>query len=158
MLPFQLRLKLKSCNMQLLNAPRCALVPMEFKFHLYWILAVRWHCFISRISTNISCQKLNQQQVRRLMLIICLNYVANDEQMPIKMYIELHLSFLGLKVLNVGVLIAEEVNQVFDKKHQTRLAGIVGWNLIWDNRIWLIYVSWRSQSFVIFPIVHFSLF
>ena len=55
--------------------------------------------------------------------------IANDGQMPIKMYIELDLTFLGLKVPKVGVLIAEEPNQVLDKKHQTRLPGIVGWNL-----------------------------
>ena len=40
-------------------------------------------------------------------------------------------SILGDKVLNVGVFIAEEPNQVLDKGHQTRLPGIVGWNLIW---------------------------
>ena len=57
--------------------------------------------------------------------------VANDGQMPIKMYTELDLTFLGLKVPKVGVLIAEEPNQVLDKKHQTRLPGIIGWNLIW---------------------------
>ena len=57
--------------------------------------------------------------------------VANDGQMPIKMYTELDLTFWGLKVPNVGILIAEEPNQVLDKKHQTRLPGIVGWNLIW---------------------------
>ena len=34
--------------------------------------------------------------------------VANDGQMPIKMYIKLNLTFLGLKVPHVGVLIAEE--------------------------------------------------
>ena len=56
--------------------------------------------------------------------------VASDRQMPIKMYTELDLTFLGLKVLNVGILIAEEPNQVLDKKHQTTLPGIVGWNLI----------------------------
>ena len=56
--------------------------------------------------------------------------VANDGQMPIKMYTELDLTFLGLKVSKVGVLIAEEPNQVLDKKHQTRLPGIIGWNLI----------------------------
>ena len=33
-------------------------------------------------------------------------------------------------MLKVGVLIAEEPNQVLDKKHQTRLPGIIGWNLI----------------------------
>ena len=57
--------------------------------------------------------------------------VANDGQMPIKMYTKLDLTFLGLKVPKVGVLIAEEPNQVLDKKHQTRLPGIIGWNLIW---------------------------
>ena len=56
--------------------------------------------------------------------------VANDEQMPIKMYTQLDLTFLGFKVQKVGVLIAEELNQVLDKKHQTRLSGILGWNLI----------------------------
>ena len=50
--------------------------------------------------------------------------------MPIKMYTELDLTFFGLKVPNVGVLIAEEPNQVLDKKHQARLPGIIGWNLI----------------------------
>ena len=55
--------------------------------------------------------------------------VANDGQ--IKMYTELDPTFLGLKVPKVGVLIAEEPNQVLDKKHQTRLPGIIGWNLIW---------------------------
>ena len=57
--------------------------------------------------------------------------VANDGQMPIKMYTKLDLTFLGLKVPKVGVLIVEEPNQVPDKKHQTRLPGIIGWNLIW---------------------------
>ena len=56
--------------------------------------------------------------------------VANDGQIPIKMYTGIGLTFLGLKVLNVCVLIAEELNQVLDKEHQTKLPGIVGWNLI----------------------------
>ena len=33
-------------------------------------------------------------------------------------------------MLKVGILIAEELNQELDKKHQTRLPGIIGWNLI----------------------------
>ena len=51
--------------------------------------------------------------------------------MTIRMYTELDLTFLGLKVPNVGVLIAEELNQVLKKEHQTKLPGIVGWNSIW---------------------------
>ena len=57
--------------------------------------------------------------------------VANDGQMLIRMYTELDFTFLGLKVPNVGTLIAEEPNQVLVKEHQTKLPGIVGWNLIW---------------------------
>ena len=47
------------------------------------------------------------------------------------MYTELNLTFLGLKVPNVGMLIMEDQNQVLDKKNQTKLPGILGWNLIW---------------------------
>ena len=43
--------------------------------------------------------------------------VASDGQMPIKMYTKLDLTFLGLKVPKVGALIAEEPNQVLDKKN-----------------------------------------
>ena len=48
-----------------------------------------------------------------------------------KKYVELDINFWGLKVLNVGFLILEEPNQVLDKKHQTKLPEIIGWNLIW---------------------------
>ena len=50
--------------------------------------------------------------------------------MLIKMYIELDLIF-WLKVLNVGMSITEEPNQMLEKEHQTKLPGIVGLNLIW---------------------------
>ena len=56
--------------------------------------------------------------------------VTNDGQLPVKMYTELDINFLGLKVLNVRVLIIEDPSQVLDKKHQPKLPGIVGWNLI----------------------------
>ena len=52
--------------------------------------------------------------------------VANDWEIPIRMYIELYLTFWGLKVPNVGVLITEEPNQMLDKEHQTKLPRIVG--------------------------------
>ena len=57
--------------------------------------------------------------------------VANDGQLPVKKYVEIDVNFLGLKVLNVGFLILDELNTVLDKKHQTKLPGIKGWNLIW---------------------------
>ena len=47
------------------------------------------------------------------------------------MYTELDINFLALKVPNVGVLIVDDPTQVLDKKHQTKLPGIVGWILIW---------------------------
>ena len=57
--------------------------------------------------------------------------VANDGQLPVKKYVEIDVNFFGLKVPNVGFLIIDEPNRVLDKKHQTKLPGIIGWNLIW---------------------------
>ena len=49
-----------------------------------------------------------------------------------KKYIKLDVNFLGLKVLNAGFLIIDEPNIVLDKKkHQIKLPGIIGWNMIW---------------------------
>ena len=48
-----------------------------------------------------------------------------------KKYIELDINFMGLKVPKVGFLIINEPNRVLDKKHQTKLPGIIGWNMIW---------------------------
>ena len=56
--------------------------------------------------------------------------VANDGQMAIRMYTKLDLTFVGLKVPNVDMLITEELNQVLDKKHQTQVPEIVEWNFI----------------------------
>ena len=44
--------------------------------------------------------------------------VANGGQMPNKMYTEIDITFLQLKVPKVGILVAEDPNQVLDKKHQ----------------------------------------
>ena len=32
---------------------------------------------------------------------------------------------------NVGILVIEDPSQVLDKKHQSKLPGIVGWYLVW---------------------------
>ena len=55
---------------------------------------------------------------------------ANDGKLPMKKYVEIDVNFLGLKVANVGFLIIDEPNRVLDKKHQTKLLGIIGWNMI----------------------------
>ena len=47
------------------------------------------------------------------------------------MYTKLDISFLGLKVQKVGIMIIQDLDQVLDKKHQTTMPGIVGWDLIW---------------------------
>ena len=57
--------------------------------------------------------------------------VTNDGQLPVKMYTKLDITSLGLKVLNVGVLVVEDPSQVLDKKHQSKLPGNVWWNLVW---------------------------
>ena len=46
------------------------------------------------------------------------------------MYVELDLDFLGIVVPKVGVLIIQEPNELLDTCHKTKLAGVVGWNLI----------------------------
>ena len=56
---------------------------------------------------------------------------ANDGQLPIKQYIKLDVNFMGLKVPNVRFLIIAEPNKVLEKKHHTKLPGIISWNLIW---------------------------
>ena len=57
--------------------------------------------------------------------------VNNDGQLPVKLHNKLDITFLGLKVPNVGVLVVEDLSQVLDKKHQSKLPGIGGWNLVW---------------------------
>ena len=52
---------------------------------------------------------------------------ANDGWLPIKMYAELDITFLGLKGSNFDVLIFKDPYQVLDKKHQSKLPGIIGW-------------------------------
>ena len=47
-----------------------------------------------------------------------------------KKYIEIGEDFMGLNMPNVGFLIIDEPNRVLDKKHQTKLLGIIGWNMI----------------------------
>ena len=119
--------------MQLLNAPRYALAPMEFKFHLLDSsskVTLLWQLYFDQdILPKIKLATGDKADAHNLFELT----VANDGQMPIKMYTDIDLTFLGLKVPKVGILIAEEPNQVLDKKHQTRLPGIVGWNLIWQS-------------------------
>ena len=56
---------------------------------------------------------------------------ANDGQLPVRKYIKLDVNFMGLKVPDVGFLIIDEPNKVLEKKHHTKLPGIIGWDMIW---------------------------
>ena len=55
---------------------------------------------------------------------------ANNGKIPIFMYLELDLDFFGIVVPKVGILIAQEPNELLDTCHKTKLPGVVGWNLI----------------------------
>ena len=55
---------------------------------------------------------------------------ANDGKLPVSMYVELDLNFLGIVVPKVGVLITQEPNELLETHHKTKLPGMVGWNLI----------------------------
>ena len=46
------------------------------------------------------------------------------------MYVEFDLDFLGIVVQKDGVLITQEPNELLDKCQETKLHGIIGWNLI----------------------------
>ena len=118
--------------MQLLNGPKMcisahgiqipSLLDSSSKVTLLWQLYFNKHILPKiKLATGEKADTCNLFKLT----------VANDEQMPNKMYTELDITFLELKVPNVGMLIAEELNQVLDNKYQTRLPGIVGWNLIW---------------------------
>ena len=55
---------------------------------------------------------------------------ADNGKLPISMYVELDLDFLGIVVPKVGVLITKEPNELLESCHKTKLPGVVGWNLI----------------------------
>ena len=55
---------------------------------------------------------------------------ANNGKLPISMYVELDLDFLGIVVPKVGVLITQEPNELLETHHKIKLPGVVGWNLI----------------------------
>ena len=55
---------------------------------------------------------------------------ANNGKLPVSMYVELDLDFLGIVVPKVGVLITKEPTELLETHHKTKLPGVVGWNLI----------------------------
>ena len=56
--------------------------------------------------------------------------VPDYGQLPINIYTEFNITFLGIKVPNVGVLIINDPSQMMTKKHQSKLPGIPAWNLV----------------------------
>ena len=55
---------------------------------------------------------------------------ANNGKLPISMYVELDLDFLGIVVPKVGVLITKEPNESLESCYKSKLPGMVDWNLI----------------------------
>ena len=55
---------------------------------------------------------------------------ANKVKLPVSIYVELDLDFLGIVVPKVRALITQEPNELLDTCHKTKLPGVVGWNLI----------------------------
>ena len=54
---------------------------------------------------------------------------ANNGKLPVSMYVELDLDFMGIVVPKVGVLITEEPSELLKTCHKTKLPGVLGWNL-----------------------------
>ena len=138
--PFWQKQKWKSCNEQLvcISAHRIqipSLLDSSSKVTLLWQLYFNKY-ILPKIKPATS-EKTDAHPSFKLT-------VTNDGQMPIRMYTELDFTFLGLKVPNVGMLITMEPNQVLDKEHQTKLPGIVGWNLIWLSYNMFIEKYWTT--------------
>ena len=76
--------------------------------------------------------------------------ITIDGQLSLKMHTELDITFLGLKVLKIGILVVEDPNQVLDKTYQTKLPSIVGWILIQlsYNAFVIKYGTLACDSFV----------
>ena len=50
---------------------------------------------------------------------------ANNGKLPVSMYVELDLDFLGIVVPKVGVLITQDPSELLDTCHKTKLPGMV---------------------------------
>ena len=55
---------------------------------------------------------------------------ASDESLPITRYIQLDVTFLGLVVPMVRLLVVKTSNTLTEDKRKAKLPGIVGWNLV----------------------------
>ena len=55
---------------------------------------------------------------------------ANNGKLPISLYVELDLDFLGIFVPKVGVPITQVPNELLDTCYKTKLPGVIGWNLV----------------------------
>ena len=70
---------------------------------------------------------------------------ANHGKLPVSMYVELDLDFLGIVVPNIGVIITQEPSELLDECHKTKLPSIISWNLI--KLAYQVFVQkYRSMS------------
>ena len=57
---------------------------------------------------------------------------TNHGKLPISMYVELDLEFLGIIVPKVGFLSPQDPSELLDACHKTKLPGMIGWNLAYE--------------------------
>ena len=82
--------------------------------------------FEQEILPHIKPSDVEKAEVHQLFQLTA----ANNGKLPVSMYVELDLDFLGIVLPKVGVLITQEPNELLDTCHKTKLPGMVGWNLI----------------------------
>ena len=86
------------------------------------VILLRQSYFEQHLLPKIQVATREKAKVHQLFHLM----VTNDGQLPVKMYTGLDINFLGLQLPNVGILFVEDPSQVLDKRHQSKLPGIVG--------------------------------
>ena len=70
---------------------------------------------------------------------------ANHGKLPLSMYVESDLDFLGLIVPKAGVLFTQEPNELLDDCHKTKLPGNISWNLIKLSYQVFVETFWKRE-------------
>ena len=104
------------------------------------VMLLRQSYFEQHILTKIKLVMSEKADTHKLFILI----VTNDGKLLIGMYTKHDITCLGLKVPNFGMLIIDDPSQMFDKKHQSKLPGMVGKNLVWPSYKVFVRKYWTS--------------
>ena len=120
-----------SCREQWQNIPRSIWDTRAIKFHHFLYsgsdVTLIWQSYFDEHLVHlVRAHSGEKSDVYTLFHFM----VAKDEQLPITKFVELDLNFMGLILPKVGILVTRDPNQLLDPKHQMRLPGVVGWNLV----------------------------